>query len=757
MLNKIKKSRLTTVFFFIALIVGFFSLSVPQAFAGTLTSTNVEPATLATGATGTATVSFTTVNTTGSIPATGKIKVTFPAGFDVSGASGATCSTMDGSFATSISGQVVTITRSGGSATPTAATAQSCTINNIVNPTASGSGGTYTIQTTNSADTQIDIKTGVTADTFTVTWTGATNNAWATASNWSAGIVPVTGDKVAIPGGLTNPIISTNVSAAVVTTVSINSSGTGASLTITSGGSFAASGTITVNADGTFTMNDGTASIVALTNSGTVNISGGAITATGNLTLTTGTFTFSGGTYNATADSVTINGGTNTQTGGTINVKDFKLENGASSSFTQNESSGTSLIQVGHDFKCPALTTFTSTAGTVEKLGTTAGGGNDTYAGTCAFGTLQIDNTTGKVKLTTGTVTADSLKFISTYQIAGIWGSSASAADVSHQSDVYFNVAGTGTINVATDGTRTITYNGNTNTGGSAPVDGSSPYLSGSTVTVLGNTGSLVKTGYTFDHWNTAADDSGTSYDPDDTFSISGNVTLYAIWTANSSVSSGSSSGGISSIIRQNNNTSPAPSTQIPASSGVNTLPGSTGGTNFPRNLEVGLSGSDVRDLQRFLNTHGYPVALSGLGSLNNETNLFGALTRTALARFQAANGISPAIGFFGPLTRTFIENLMNGTPRVTPAVPAQTPLITSSIVRDLTLGMSGTDVKALQDLLIAQGYAIPAGATGFFGAQTKVALTAYQDANGITPATGYFGVKTRAQMKGASLSGLWW
>ena len=34
----------------------------------------------------------------------------------------------------------------------------------------------------------------------------------------------------------------------------------------------------------------------------------------------------------------------------------------------------------------------------------------------------------------------------------------------------------------------------------------------GATVTVLGNTGSLVKTGYTFTGWNTAANGSGTSY-----------------------------------------------------------------------------------------------------------------------------------------------------------------------------------------------------------------------------------------------------
>lgn len=79
--------------------------------------------------------------------------------------------------------------------------------------------------------------------------------------------------------------------------------------------------------------------------------------------------------------------------------------------------------------------------------------------------------------------------------------------------------------------TYTLTYDGNGSTGGSAPTDGSSPYTPPATVTVLGNTGSLVKTGSIFAGWNTAADGSGTAYSPGNTFSISANTTLYAQWT----------------------------------------------------------------------------------------------------------------------------------------------------------------------------------------------------------------------------------
>lgn len=81
----------------------------------------------------------------------------------------------------------------------------------------------------------------------------------------------------------------------------------------------------------------------------------------------------------------------------------------------------------------------------------------------------------------------------------------------------------------------------------------------------------------------------------------------------------------------------------------------------------------------------------------------------------------------------------------------------TSLSVRDLEYGMEGEDVLALQQILINQGYAIPAGSTGFFLSQTEAALSAYQADRNIIPAVGYFGAITRAVMKAAGLPGLWW
>lgn len=79
--------------------------------------------------------------------------------------------------------------------------------------------------------------------------------------------------------------------------------------------------------------------------------------------------------------------------------------------------------------------------------------------------------------------------------------------------------------------TYTVTYNGNGSTSGSVPID-SNMYQEGQTVTVLSNTGDLVNTGYSFAGWNTAADGSGTTYTPGQTFAMgTANVALYAVWT----------------------------------------------------------------------------------------------------------------------------------------------------------------------------------------------------------------------------------
>ncbi len=165
----------------------------------------------------------------------------------------------------------------------------------------------------------------------------------------------------------------------------------------------------------------------------------------------------------------------------------------------------------------------------------------------------------------------------------------------------------------------------------------------------------------------------------------------------------------------------------------------------FTRDLTLNAQGTDVYALQRFLNARGHTVSSTGAGSPGKESSIFGSLTRQALIRFQTSVGITPATGYFGPLTRAFI-NKLGATPP--PPATVQTPPTTTSIptiyTRDLTLGSKGSDVTALQTYLIQKEYLQPGYATGFFGTLTQSALIKFQQANDIVPALGYFGPKTR-------------
>lgn len=93
-----------------------------------------------------------------------------------------------------------------------------------------------------------------------------------------------------------------------------------------------------------------------------------------------------------------------------------------------------------------------------------------------------------------------------------------------------FTITADTTLYAKWNPTYTVTYNGNGNTGGSVPTDATA-YNSGATVTVKDNTGSLVKSGWTFAGWNTNATGTGTNRAAGSTFSISANTILYAKWT----------------------------------------------------------------------------------------------------------------------------------------------------------------------------------------------------------------------------------
>ncbi|HTR18436.1 MAG TPA: peptidoglycan-binding domain-containing protein [Candidatus Paceibacterota bacterium] len=92
---------------------------------------------------------------------------------------------------------------------------------------------------------------------------------------------------------------------------------------------------------------------------------------------------------------------------------------------------------------------------------------------------------------------------------------------------------------------------------------------------------------------------------------------------------------------------------QIASLQGTGTVSSGSGACfTFTQDESQGKTGGEVMWVQEFLNGHGFTVAASGAGSPGNETSYFGALTKAAVAKWQAANGVSPAAGYWGPISR---------------------------------------------------------------------------------------------------------
>ncbi len=142
---------------------------------------------------------------------------------------------------------------------------------------------------------------------------------------------------------------------------------------------------------------------------------------------------------------------------------------------------------------------------------------------------------------------------------------------------------------------------------------------------------------------------SGTTYECDLRLSSSGgdsNELHIGPFTAVRSSSGGGSAGSEGNVLIEN---APLPAN---ASLGATVV---LAKINLSKMLRLGMSDAEVKTLQGFLNTHGFPLASSGNGSAGHETNYFGPRTKAALVLFQKANVPLSADGILGPKTTSVI------------------------------------------------------------------------------------------------------
>lgn len=79
----------------------------------------------------------------------------------------------------------------------------------------------------------------------------------------------------------------------------------------------------------------------------------------------------------------------------------------------------------------------------------------------------------------------------------------------------------------------------------------------------------------------------------------------------------------------------------------------------FKKNLELNSKGEDTKWLQNFLINQSGGLATAKLKKYG-PTGYFGNVTKAALKEFQKNVGIKPASGILGPLTKAYINSLLN-------------------------------------------------------------------------------------------------
>ena len=393
----------------------------------------------------------------------------------------------------------------------------------------------------------------------------------------TGGTVSVSGGTVQATGsngrGIYNSGGAVSVSDGTVSglTYGVYASGTG-DITISGGKVSAINSASNSNSYGVYRLGSGAVEItggtvsgkngVYLYGSGNVTVSGGTVTGNGSgiygygiylHSSSTGAVSVSGGTVSGTAYGVYTTGGSS----GSVTVSGVANISGAQSGIL-HYGKGTVTVS-GGTVQSPQRVTGTTSSG-IKIL---TGSGNVTVSGGTVSGmdygiynggTLTLSNAptitgdtadihldSGKIITISGALTyteenAISVKMDSAGTFTSGWTTNMGGVADKDIENYFTSAVDDYIVAKENNGelwlakTYTVTYDGNDADSGEVPVDSNSPYVSDKTVTVLGNTGDLEKDGYEFAGWNTKADGTGTAYSPDDTFIITNNTTLYAVW-----------------------------------------------------------------------------------------------------------------------------------------------------------------------------------------------------------------------------------
>lgn len=232
-----------------------------------------------------------------------------------------------------------------------------------------------------------------------------------------------------------------------------------------------------------------------------------------------------GSTVYAQSATLPTNVGTYAIVPATIQMNSNQINN-----YTVTRVNGTLTI-TARGLTQPSAPTLTATAGVLKSITV-----NWSAVTNAVAYTLKIYETDGTTLLATINGLSGTSKVITATEFSGIldnhvYKMTLTATGDANNTD---SIASAVSSAVTTNNSYAITYNTNNSTGGTAPSAGS--WITGATASlVAANTGTLVRSGYTFAGWNTAANGSGTDYAATGsaTYSTAADLTLYAKWTAN--------------------------------------------------------------------------------------------------------------------------------------------------------------------------------------------------------------------------------